>query len=105
MTSERVRRPDDGGRRDAVELVEVRDDRGRVLVDDDRAVAVRAQHLERLTAGVVELAGLPDHDRSRADQADRAEILTPRQGAPARPTWRGAAVRRAGPDPPRDGTA
>ena len=49
-------------------------DRRRVRVDDDRPVAVLAQHLERLTAGVVELAGLADHDRARADHADRAEV-------------------------------
>ena len=41
-------------------------DRGRVRVDDDRAEPVLAQHLERLAAGVVELAGLPDHDRARS---------------------------------------
>ena len=41
-------------------------DRRRVRVDDDRAVAVVAQHLQRLAAGVVELAGLPDHDRARS---------------------------------------
>jgi hypothetical protein len=42
-------------------------DRRRVRVDDDRAVAVSAQHLQRLAAGVVELGGLPDHDRAGAD--------------------------------------
>ena len=47
-------------------------DRRRVRVDDDRAVAVLAQDLERLAAGVVELRRLPDHDRAGADQADRA---------------------------------
>ena len=41
-------------------------DRRRVRVDDDRAEAVLAQHLQRLAAGVVELAGLPDHDRARS---------------------------------------
>ena len=49
-------------------------DRRRVRVDDDRAVAVLPQHLERLAAGVVELAGLTDHDRPGADHADRLEI-------------------------------
>ena len=46
-------------------------DRRRVRVDDDRAEAVLAQHLQRLAARVVELARLPDHDRPGADQADR----------------------------------
>ena len=80
-------------------------DRGRVRVDDDRAVAVVAQHLQRLAAGVVELAGLADHDRAGADQADRVDVVTPRQGAPPRPTRRGSTRRRAGPARPRDGTA
>ena len=49
-------------------------DRRRVRVDDDRPVAVLAQHLERLAAGVVELARLADHDRAGADHADRADV-------------------------------
>ena len=49
-------------------------DRGGVRVDDDRPEAVLPEHLERLAAGVVELAGLADHDRPRADQADRAKV-------------------------------
>jgi hypothetical protein len=39
-------------------------DRRRVRVDDDRPVAVLAQHLQRLAAGVVELGRLADHDRA-----------------------------------------
>ena len=74
-------------------------DRGRVRVDDDRAVALLAQHLQRLAARVVELAGLPDHDRAGADQADRMDVVTPRQGGPPRPTHRGSTARRAGPGP------
>ena len=53
-------------------------DRRRVRVDDDRPVAVLAQHLERLAAGVVELARLPDHDRARADHADRVDVAAGR---------------------------
>ncbi len=49
-------------------------DRRRVRVDDDRPVSVRAQHLERLAAGVVELARLADDDRARADDADALEV-------------------------------
>ncbi len=40
-------------------------DRRRVRVDDDRPVALLAEHLERLAPGVVELARLPDDDRAR----------------------------------------
>ncbi len=49
-------------------------DRRGVRVDDDRPESLGPQHLERLAAGVVELAGLADHDRARADQADRVEV-------------------------------
>ena len=62
----------------AVGKARVGHDRRRVRVDDDRAVAVLAQHLERLAAGVVELAGLSDHDRPGADHADRAEVMSTR---------------------------
>ncbi len=61
-------------------------DRGGVRVDDDRPEALLAQHLQRLAAGVVELAGLPDHDRPGADQADRMQVVTPRHGEPPRPS-------------------
>ena len=81
-------------------------DRRRVRVDDDRPVALLAQHLERLAARVVELAGLTDHDRARPDQADRRDVVTPRHGAPPRPSSdRGSATRRAAPGPPPGGTA
>ena len=49
-------------------------DRRRVRVDDDRAEALLAEHLERLAARVVELAGLADHDRAGADDADRLDV-------------------------------
>jgi hypothetical protein len=78
--------PEDAGDRLEVERLQVGrvgergvgHDRGGVRVDDDRAVALFAEHLERLAAGVVELARLADHDRPRADQADRMDVLTPR---------------------------
>ena len=85
-------------RRDAFEIerLEVRTvrearighDRRRVGVDDDRAKAVVAKHFQRLAARVVELARLPDHDRTRADQADRLEVTPPRHTPPPRPTTR-----------------
>ena len=49
-------------------------DRRRIRVDHDRAVAVLAQHLQRLTARVVEFGRLADHDRPGADQADRLDV-------------------------------
>ena len=71
----------------AVREAGVGHDRRRVRVDDDRAEALGPQHLERLAPGVVELAGLPDDDRPRADQADRMQVRAshglspPRSGA------------------------
>ena len=88
----------------AVGEARVGHDRGRVRVDDDRAEAVLPEHLERLAARVVELAGLADDDRPGADQADRAEVTPLRQVSPLRPSVRGAARRRAGRGALRDGT-
>ena len=53
-------------------------DRRRVRVDDDGAIPLLAQHLERLAARVVELAGLADDDRAGADDADRLDVGAPR---------------------------
>ena len=55
-------------------------DRGGIRVDDDGAVALGAEHLERLAAGIVELAGLPDHDGPGADETDRLEVRPPWHG-------------------------
>ena len=52
-------------------------DRRRVRVGEDDAVALLLQHPARLGAGVVELAGLPDHDRAGADDQDRVEVVAP----------------------------
>ena len=49
-------------------------DRRRVRVDQHDAVALVAQHAARLGAGVVELAGLADDDRTAADDEDRLEV-------------------------------
>ena len=73
---------EDGGDALEVERLDVRavgepgvgHDRRRVRVDDDRAIAVLAQHLQRLAARVVELAGLADDDRAGADDADALEV-------------------------------
>ena len=88
----------------AVGEARVGHDRRRVRVDDDRPEPLLAQHLERLAPRVVELAGLPDHDRPGADQADRVEVRPLRQASPPPPSPRAAARRRAGPGPPPDGT-
>ena len=49
-------------------------DRRRVGVDQDDAVALLAQRLAGLGAGVVELAGLADDDGPGADDHDRADV-------------------------------
>ena len=51
-------------------------DRGRVRVHEHDAEALFAQHPAGLRARVVELAGLPDHDRATADQQDRLEVVS-----------------------------
>ena len=59
-------------------------DRRRVGVDQDDPVALLAQRLAGLGAGVVELAGLADDDRPRADDQDRADVGSLRHGGLAR---------------------
>ena len=109
-------------------------DRRRVRVGEDDAVALLAQHPAGLGAGVVELAGLADHDRSRADDEDRVEVgrawasgrsgvglgepgrfasvgavitrsRSPRSGPSSSRTPRTGSWRRAGRGRPRGGTA
>ena len=53
-------------------------DRGGIGVDEHDAIALGAQHLAGLGARVVELTGLTDHDRARADHHDRGEIVATR---------------------------
>src|SRR6266480_4429894 len=48
--------------------------RGRVRVDEDDAEPLAPQHPARLRPRVVELACLPDANRARADDQDRAKI-------------------------------
>ena len=50
-------------------------DGGRVGVDQHHFVAVGAQGLGRLRAGVIELAGLADDDGAGADDQDAVEIV------------------------------
>src|SRR5215207_3666194 len=84
---------------------------GGVGVYEDHAVTLVAQGPAGLGAGVVELRSLSDHDRSRADDQDARDVVTPRHARPA-PSLRYAArtPRRgsqnpSGPDSTRDGTA
>ena len=73
---------DDRGDRVAVERLDVRrvrelgvrHDRGGVRVHEDDAVALAPQRAARLGPRVVELAGLPDHDRARAQHENRPDV-------------------------------
>ena len=70
-------RDDLGGERldvGAVGELRVGHDRRRVGVDQDDLVALLAQRLAGLGAGVVELAGLADDDRAGADDQDLLDV-------------------------------
>src|SRR5690606_9356800 len=58
-------------------------DRGGVGVDQRHPQALRAQHAAGLGAGVIELAGLTDDDRARADHQDVVQIGAARHQAPS----------------------
>ena len=49
-------------------------DRRRVGIDQDHAIALLAERFARLRPRVIELAGLPDHDRPCADDQDAFNI-------------------------------
>jgi hypothetical protein len=53
----------------------------RIAVDQDDAVALFAQRLAGLSAGVVELAGLPDDDGAGADDQDALQVLALRHSS------------------------
>src|SRR5215203_3273087 len=83
----------------------------RVGVYEDYAVTLLAQGVASLGARVVELCGLPDHDRTRADDQDARDIVAPRHARPG-PSLRYClrTLRRGSPSPSgpgsiRDGTA
>ncbi len=57
-------------------------DRGRVGVHQHDLVAERAQGLAGLGAGIVELAGLADHDRAGADDQDFLDVISSGHGFP-----------------------
>ena len=58
--------------------VRVRHDGGRIGIDQDDFVAVGAQGLGGLGAGVIELAGLADDDGAGADDEDAVEVVAAR---------------------------
>jgi hypothetical protein len=45
----------------------IRHDGRRIAVDEDHPVAFILKRLARLSPGIIEFAGLPDHDRPRSD--------------------------------------
>ncbi len=51
-------------------------DGGRIGIDEDDAVALFLQRLHRLGAGIVEFAGLADHDGTSADDQDGGDICS-----------------------------
>ncbi len=60
----------------AVRHVRIGHDRGGIGVDKNDFVPVTAQRLARLRAGVVELAGLADDDRTGADNQNTLEVVS-----------------------------
>ena len=52
----------------------VRHDRGRIRVDEDDPVSLAPQGADRLSSGIVELAGLTDHDRPRSDDENGLQV-------------------------------
>jgi hypothetical protein len=54
--------------------VRIGHDGGRIGIDEDDPVALLAERLAGLGARIVELAGLADDDRSRADDQDRGYV-------------------------------
>ena len=59
----------------------IRHDGGGIGVDENHPEAFLAQRFAGLSAGVVELAGLADHDGPRAENEDGIDIGTLRHGA------------------------
>ena len=62
----------------AIGQLRIGHDGRRIRVDQDEPQPFLAQRLERLSARIVELAGLADHDRTRANQQNRFEIFAKR---------------------------
>ena len=75
-------------------------DRRRVRVDEDDAVPVFPEHLERLGARIVELCGLSDDDRAGADEEDRLDVGPTRHATLQRRSGRRGWRRHSGLAPP-----
>ncbi len=66
-------------RRDRLDIGRIRQlrighDRRRVGIDQDDAIALFLQRLDRLRAGIIEFAGLADHDGTGADDQDGGDV-------------------------------
>ncbi len=66
--------PGDGLDVGRVRHVGIGHDRRRVRIDEDHAIALLAQRLARLRAGVIEFARLADDDRAGADDQDALDV-------------------------------
>ena len=62
-------------------------DRGGVAVDEDDLVALLAQGLAGLRAGVVELTGLADDDRTGTDEHDLVQVVSTRHARGSPHPW------------------
>ena len=67
--------------------VRIGHDGGRIGVDQDDPVALFLERLAGLGAGIIELAGLPDDDRSRTDDEDRFDVGAFWHGARSVRSW------------------
>ena len=57
-----------------IRQVRIGHDRRRIGIDEDDAIALLPERLAGLRAGIVELAGLADHDWPGADDQDRGDV-------------------------------
>ncbi len=64
----------------AVGHVRIGHDRRRIGIDQNDPVALGAQRLAGLGAGIIEFAGLSDDDRARPDDQDRLDVCPFRHG-------------------------
>ena len=79
-------------------------DRRRVRIDQDDPVALFAQRLAGLGAGIIELGGLADDDRPRPDDEDRGDIVPFGHSRDPSVLDLRPARRSLGPDDCRDGS-
>jgi hypothetical protein len=72
----------------AVRHIRIGHDRGGIGIDQDDAIALGAQGLAGLGAGIIEFARLADDDRAGADDEDRRNVCPLRHGSPRLPLLR-----------------